>query len=182
MTWPGLTPPYRTIVADVPWPYRQTDRTKAEAARHYSTMTMGEIINLPVRDLADRSGTVLWMWSTNRFIGLAYQVAEAWGFEPVTMLTWGKTGQPGVGRWLRSNTEHCLIAKMGKPPLPADPPASLQMWGRQMTGRYAHSVKPDPFYDLVEQCSPAPRVELFQRRGRFGWDGHGWGYEGQVSA
>ncbi len=182
MTWPGLNPPYRTIVADPPWPFRVQDRTKAEAARHYSAMTLGELAVLPVRTLVDYDGCVLWLWTVNRFVGDAFELARAWGFKPITMLTWGKLGQPGVGRWLRSNTEHCIIAKVGHPPLPADPPASLQLWQRQYTGRYAHSVKPDAAYDLIERCSLEPRCELFQRRGRFGWDGWGLGYEGQVSA
>jgi N6-adenosine-specific RNA methylase IME4 len=178
----GLHPPYRTIVVDPPWPYRQIDRTKAEAARHYSTMSLDDLRALPVGDLADPDGSVCWCWATNRFVGAAFELARAWGFEPITMLTWGKTGQPGVGRWLRSSTEHCVIAKMGRPPLPVNPPDSLQRWGRMMTGRYAHSVKPDAAYDLIESCSPGPYVELFQRRCRLGWDGWGLGVEGQLCA
>jgi N6-adenosine-specific RNA methylase IME4 len=36
-------------------------------------------------------------------------------------------------------------------------------------------VKPDSFLDMVEAVSPGPRVELFARRQRFGWDT--WGFE-----
>lgn len=38
-----------------------------------------------------------------------------------------------------------------------------------------HSQKPEAFQDLVEQVSPAPRLELFARRRRLGWDV--WGNE-----
>lgn len=41
--------------------------------------------------------------------------------------------------------------------------------------RGKHSEKPEAFLDLVEQVSPAPRVELFARRDRLGWDT--WGDE-----
>jgi N6-adenosine-specific RNA methylase IME4 len=41
--------------------------------------------------------------------------------------------------------------------------------------RGRHSVKPDAFYDLVEQVSPGPYLELFARRQRLGWDT--WGNE-----
>jgi N6-adenosine-specific RNA methylase IME4 len=51
-----------------------------------------------------------------------------------------------------------------------------------MHGRYAHSTKAPGFLDVVEQVSPGPYVEVFQRAGRLGWDGWGLGYEGQVSA
>ena len=36
-----------------------------------------------------------------------------------------------------------------------------------------HSAKPGEFYDLVETVSPGPRLELFARRARPGWDA--WG-------
>ncbi len=36
--------------------------------------------------------------------------------------------------------------------------------------RGAHSAKPDAFYDMVEQVSSGPYLELFARRARFGWD------------
>lgn len=38
-----------------------------------------------------------------------------------------------------------------------------------------HSAKPDGFLDLVENLSPAPRLEMFARRQRLGWDT--WGNE-----
>jgi N6-adenosine-specific RNA methylase IME4 len=38
-----------------------------------------------------------------------------------------------------------------------------------------HSVKPEGFLDMVERVSPAPRLELFARRDRLGWDT--WGNE-----
>ncbi len=38
----------------------------------------------------------------------------------------------------------------------------------------AHSQKPEAFYELVEKLCPAPRyAELFARRSRPNWDGHG---------
>ena len=36
-----------------------------------------------------------------------------------------------------------------------------------------HSRKPDEFYDVVEACSPGPRLELFARGGADGVDGPG---------
>jgi N6-adenosine-specific RNA methylase IME4 len=34
----------------------------------------------------------------------------------------------------------------------------------------AHSQKPEAFLDLVETVSPGPRLEMFARRNRLGWD------------
>ena len=38
-----------------------------------------------------------------------------------------------------------------------------------------HSRKPDQLYEIIEQCSPGKRLELFARRKRPGWDV--WGNE-----
>lgn len=47
--------------------------------------------------------------------------------------------------------------------------------------RGPHSTKPPLFADLIERMSPAPRLELFAREPRLGWDSWGKGYE-RVSA
>jgi len=41
--------------------------------------------------------------------------------------------------------------------------------------RGKHSAKPEAFLDIVESVSPAPRIELFARRNRLGWET--WGNE-----
>lgn len=172
--WEGLNPPYSTIVADPPWRY-QSAATKADARKHYSTMSMDEIAALPVEGLAAPDAH-LWFWCTNALMEDGYRIVRAWGFKPITLLTWCKPG-PGVGYYLRNNTEHAIFATRGKPIVPdSKAMASWFLWPRG-----EHSSKPDAFGDLVEQVSPAPRVELFCRRPRFGWDSWGYGYESAVS-
>jgi N6-adenosine-specific RNA methylase IME4 len=157
---------YRTIVADPPWSFRSA-ATKADARKHYDTMTLAEIraIAVPAEDSAH-----LWLWGINGLMEDAYGIVRVWGFEPVTLLTWCKK-QPGVGYYLRNNTEHCILATRGNPIVPEQKAlASWFVWTRA-----EHSRKPDAFYDLVEQVSPGPYLELFARRARFGWDY--WGDE-----
>lgn len=178
MTWEGLSPPYRTIVADPPWQYGTgkfdtsgAERTKTSAALRYSTMTIEAIQKLPLYDLADES-CHLWLWGTNMKLWQAYETVDLWAFEPVTLVTWCKPG-PGVGHYLRNNTEHAIFAVRGNPMPPAVKP--LSTWFQWPRSR--HSVKPGAFYDLVEQVSPGPYVELFARQPRLGWDSWGWGFE-----
>lgn len=181
--WPGLeVHGYRHLVIDPPWRYAIEDRTKAEAVRQYSTMGLDELAALPVADLAHADGAVVWLWATNRMLALgdAGWLARQWGSTPVTVLTWAKQGQPGVGWRLRSNTEHCILATIGTPPLPpaGRAPASLQQWVRASGGKSrSHSSKPAGFYDLVEAYTPGPYVDLFSRAPRLGWDHWGHGYE-----
>lgn len=172
--WDGLTPPYRTIVADPPWqpPGRgASTKNRAGPSKRYSTMTVEEISALPVEELV-APDVHLWLWGINGLMEDAYQVVRAWGFKPITLVTWCKPGT-GIGNYLRNNTEHVILASRGKPHVPEHKPLSTwYIWPRG-----AHSVKPAAFYDLVEQVSPAPYVDLFARQQRFGWDTWGWGYE-----
>lgn len=159
---------YRTIVADPPWRFGSA-ATKADARKHYGTMSIEDICALPVEPMAAEDAH-LWLWGVNGLMEEAYQVVRAWGFTPINLLTWCKT-QPGVGYYMRTNTEQCIFATRGKPMVPEDKAmASWFLWPR---GK--HSAKPDAFLDIVETVSPGPYVELFARRARFGWDY--WGNE-----
>lgn len=159
---------YRAIAADPPWRYTQA-ASSARTKPTYNTMTLGELVELPVHALADDDAH-LWLWVTNAMMEQGHRLARAWGFTPFTIVTWCKRG-PGVGHYVRTNTEHVLLCSRGRPSVPED--KALSSWYEWP--RTPHSVKPDAFYDLVEQVSPTPRLELFSRRARMGWD-H-WGDE-----
>lgn len=165
-----LEPPYSTVVADPPWRYDSTAATKANAGRHYSTMSTDEICELPVAELV-ADDAHLWLWALNGMMPAAYRVVDAWGFEPVSLVTWCKP-QPGVGHYLRTNTEQLIFATRGRPMVPESKP--LSTWFVWPRGR--HSAKPPAALDLVEQVSPGPWLELFARRQRLGWASWGDGY------
>lgn len=176
---------YRTIVADPPWPYTGegapgasaptiSGRMSNSAKLPYPTMAVREIAALrpPVCDDAH-----LYLWTTNGFMDEAYDIARAWGFKPKTILTWTKCHHDDpervsmkVGYYFRGATEHCLFAVRGSLRTLANNLPTGYLWPR-----LPHSVKPDAFYDLVEQASPGPYLEMFSRRSRFGWDY--WGNE-----
>jgi len=168
--WAELHPPYGTIVADPPWRF-VTAATKVDPGKQYSTLTISEICEMPVVDLAARDAH-LWLWAVNGLMSEAHDVVRAWGFRPTTIVTWCKPG-PGVGHYLRNNTEHAIFATRGRPLTPTVKPLSTwYLWPRG-----AHSAKPAGFGDLVEAVSPGPYVELFARSPRLGWDSWGRGYE-----
>jgi N6-adenosine-specific RNA methylase IME4 len=174
MTWEGLWPPYGTIVADPPWHYEKTNADKdaedyeGRSGLGYGSMTLDEIKALPVGDLA--ADTRLFLWVTSRYLRHAWDVVEAWGFQPQDKhLVWCK--QPRCTTPV--TTEYVLIAKHGKPERMPWSGTTWYQWPLQPV----HSQKPDAFMDLVEQWCPGPYVELFSRRPRFGWDSWGHGYE-----
>jgi N6-adenosine-specific RNA methylase IME4 len=195
---------YRTIVADPPWsmpPTGRTTRGETDSAgvytsksgrvvdgtwwgRHrggsvvlpYETMTLEAIAALPVDDLADRDAH-LYVWTTNRFLEDTYGIVRGWGFTPAQMLVWAKPPMGvGFGGAFTTTTEFVLFARRGKVEAAKREDSSWWGWSRPYeNGHIAHSAKPDAFLDLVERVSPAPRLELFARRQRLGWDT--WGNE-----
>ena len=75
-----LSPPYRTIVADPPWPINWTGGAAIGLKNiAYPTMTIAEIVLLPVADIAHESAN-LYLWTTNAFLPEALGVVRAWGF------------------------------------------------------------------------------------------------------
>ena len=181
--WAGLTPPYGTIVADPPWRYRKSKQpegivhSRTLVSDIYDTLSMRELAALPVQSLAAPNAH-LYMWVTvPRLFGERgdregfgpFQIMDAWGFRYITMLTWHKTGAPGLGSYFRIDTEHCLFGVRGRAPIP---PSERQR--NVITARRGkHSEKPSELMDLAERVSPGPRLELFARRRRDGWDA--WG-------
>lgn len=184
--------PYRTIVADPPWDHSdgtgftpgETDARGAGAGEKratglpYRTMSLEAIKATPVGDLA-AADAHLYLWTTNRFLRDVWDVAEAWGFGGVCVLTWCKPrrGFLGGGAW-PSDTEFCLFARRGRLSTLSRGPGRWFQWPRTRgapvgaggTRNTRHSAKPDAFLDLVEQVSPGPYAELFSRRARFGWE------------
>jgi N6-adenosine-specific RNA methylase IME4 len=179
---------YRTIVADPPWPYEEgfasLSRRRGGGRRPYDlpyeAMTVKEIAELPVVSLAatDVSGTTakrtgrphdgtrLFLWTTTKHIEAAYSVARSWGFTPGVLLVWCKSSPSGFGGIFAPNVEFVIVGSRGTPrPAIGSTPTRWFNWPRGQ-----HSEKPDAFYDMVEQVSPGPYVELFARRARFGWD------------
>lgn len=160
---------YRCIVADPPWTFRNPGATLAAAQRHYPTMTLDELRAPPV-ERAAAADAHLWVWGVNGLMEHAHAVVRAWGFEPLTIVTWHKP-RPGVGHYLRNSTEHVILASRGRPLVPARKPTSTcYKWPAR-----EHSRKPDELFQLVEQVSPGPYLELFARRKRAGWTT--WGNE-----
>jgi N6-adenosine-specific RNA methylase IME4 len=111
------------------------------------------------------------LWVVNFILvqGLHLALLRAWGFEPKTLVTWNKD-RFGNGDWLRSQTEHAVMAVRGKPSV------TLSNQSTRLDAPWrGHSVKPPEFYDLVESLCPAPRyADLFSRyRHNERWDCHG---------
>lgn len=171
---------YRTIVADPPWPlaeteYRMGGRRARSTSVPYSLMSIDDIAALSApRELA-ASSAHLFLWATRKVFreGQAALVARAWGFEPCGEVIWGLRN-PGFGTVIGNDHEPVLIARRGDASLvPALRLVGVHFWRQTYsTGRggKVHSAKPEAFLDVLEQVTQGPRLEMFSRRHRMGWD------------
>lgn len=167
---------YKTIYADPPWQFQ--NRTGKVAPEHkrlsrYSTMSLDEIKQLPVSEVADTK-CHLYLWVPNALLPEGLEVMKAWGFDYKTNIIWEKVrkdGGPdgrGVGFYFRNVTEILLFGIKGDKNRTLAPGRSQVNLVRAM--KREHSRKPDEFIPLIEQCSPGPFLELFARGTRNNWD------------
>lgn len=163
---------YKTIVADPPWPETGGGRIKRGADAHYPLLPIKEIEKMAdlVQSLCDPEGCHLYLWATNNYLHDALHVMEAWGFRYITCLTWAKD-RMGLGQYFRGLTEHCLFGVRGNLPYRTREDG-MRAQGRTLitAAKQEHSHKPDALMDYAELVSHPPRIEMFARRRRFGWD------------
>lgn len=195
---PTIEGGWAMIAADPPWRYKswsepQTDQQKKAsraADKHYDTMSLEEIMAMPVKDVAARD-CHCFLWVTGPFLNKAELVLNSWGFRFSTdAFVWIKLRKAlgrdqyqlltpgecisllhtGAGRTTRKNAEFCILGRRGNPDRLA---ADIHEVIISPVGE--HSRKPEEFYERVERYCPGPRLELFSRRPRDGWTA--WGNE-----
>ena len=163
------------MVIDPPWPYeleldehgdpiRQVSSYDAEgrrAANQYPEMSIKEIADLHIPAQDD---SVMWLWTTHRFMRDSFQLLEDWGFEYKVMLVWDKQ-KMGMGHWLRLQCEFCLLAIKGNPVW-----ENTHVRDILSVPRREHSRKPDEFFEMVDKVCQGAKLDYFSREKRPGWD------------
>jgi N6-adenosine-specific RNA methylase IME4 len=166
---------YACILADPPWQF--INRTGKVAPEHrrlsrYGTMDVATICSLPVADIAAATAH-LYLWVPNALLPNGLRVMQAWGFQYKSNIVWRKIRKDGgsdgrgVGFYFRNVTELVLFGVRGKNARTL-PPGRTQV-NYLETRKREHSRKPDEIYEIIEACSPGPRIELFARGTRGGW-------------
>jgi N6-adenosine-specific RNA methylase IME4 len=159
---------YGVIYADPPWrfePYSRETGLDRAADNHYPTMGVDDLMAMTV---PAATNCALFMWATAPMLPQALIVMAAWGFDYRSHMVWVKPGI-GTGYWFRNAHELLLLGIKGKIPTPVDHVSSVIS-----APRGAHSVKPEEFAAIIENMFPhLPRLEMFARAPREGWDVHG---------
>lgn len=160
---------YRTIVVDPPWQIEKIAREERpnQAEWDYPKMSVEEIMALPVEAIADEDGAFLYLWTTQKYLPDAINIARAWGFKYQCIMTWVKNVGFTPFSWMYS-TEHVVFARKGSIDL-LKKGLRLDFNGKVRE----HSRKPDEFYERVAEASPGPRIDYFSREEREGFEQFG---------
>lgn len=153
---------YEVLVVDPPWPYGTPyDAHGQRASCPYPEMSLEEIgaIELPAAD-----DCVLWLWTTHKFMRHSFALLDGWGFRDVSIVTWVKD-RMGIGSWLRSQSEYCIMAVKGKPTIHLTNQTTIIQGPMR-----EHSRKPDEFYAMVDSLCVGRKLDYFSREQREGWE------------
>lgn len=182
-----MRPLYACNTADPPW--AEYGGGGRGAQNHYGLMSLSDIAKTIIRSPAwnPAPDAHLWVWVTDNFLLDGLSLIDQLGFRYVRTFCWVKTAetaedaelldesdlQQGIGQYARGSHEICLFSVAGKSMIPA---AAMRPKSVIFAPRQEHSRKPDKAYERwFERVSPGPRLEMFARRGRSGWDS--WGNE-----
>ena len=168
-----LTPPtgkYDVVVVDPPWPMEKIERDIApnQHGLDYRVMNEEELseLELPIEDKAH-----VFLWTTQRFLPMAFRLLSKWGIKYVCTLVWHKPGgfQPfGLPQY---NCEFILYGRKGTPEFVDTKgfPTCFE------APRHEHSEKPDLFFETIARVTAGRRLSMFERKERPGFDS--WGDE-----
>lgn len=178
---------FQTILMDPPWPEYGGGKSKRGADRYYKLMNPKKILQtinesgvfVPAKDCH------LYVWVTNNYLPKGIWLIEELGFRYITCLTWVKPSY-GTGQYFRGQTEQLLFGRRGDG-------LKLRRAARKnfvtlstliqaprrvnATGKTIHSAKPLAAYELIENASPTPRLDMFARSRRRGWNSWGDGVD-----
>jgi N6-adenosine-specific RNA methylase IME4 len=165
---------YGAILADAGWRFepwsRETGMDRA-AENHYVTSSVETIAAIDVASIA-AADCVLFLWATSPMMPQALEVMQAWDFTYKTQTIWDKEIR-GTGYWFINQHEILLLGTRGKVPAPV---MGTQWPSIVRERKRGHSVKPEWAYRMIEGYFPnIPKIELFARAARDGWDC--WGLE-----
>ena len=168
-----------------PWAYKvYSDKGKGRSAEnHYNTMTLDNIKNIKVNDIAEKD-SVLILWVTSPCLPEGLEVLKSWGFKFKTVLfCWAKLNKHyktncetkeeferqfrlNLGHHTRANIELCLLGSKGK----GIPRISKSIRQLLIEPIEQHSKKPDVVKNkIISLYGDLSKIELFARCSTDGW-------------
>ena len=172
---------YNLIYADPPWKQskggkKAVRKNSSGTALDYPTCSLDEIkAHLKAATDISAGGTILFLWTIDKYLFEAQQIAESLGYKLHARMVWNKvTGIPAAFT-IRFGHEYLLYMYKGKfIPIAREERGKIHSVFTERVQR--HSQKPQIAYEIIERLYPnATRLEMYARAERQGWDC--WGNE-----
>jgi N6-adenosine-specific RNA methylase IME4 len=158
---------YSTIVIDPPWPVESMvlDKWESPIDEKYPTMSIQQITDMDIKGMA-HDDCALFMWTTHTYLKDALNIIDAWGFKYHCCITWDKVGGFSLCGFHR-RTEFCIYSYKGK--------MNINQSGEFIPtiineSKRKHSQKPKIFDELMRTNTSKPRIEIFAREKKEGFD------------
>ena len=151
---------FRIIYADPCWSYNDKQNTEklGGAAKHYDTMSIRELSELPVKNIIE-DNAVLFLWVTSPLLEESFEVIKGWGFKYKTSFIWDKVDH-NMGHYNSVRHEFLLIATKGS----CTPDNKVLYNSVQRIVRTEHSAKPKEFMNIIDDLYVyGDRLEMFAR-------------------
>lgn len=165
---------FRVIYADPAWSYNDKQDTPnlGGAAKHYNTMSVKQICELPVKEISEKN-SVLFLWVTSPLLEDAFQVINFWGFKYKTSFIWDKV-KHNMGHYNSVRHEILLVATKG-----SCVPDNKKLYDsvQSIERNDNHSEKPIEFLNIIDDLyTYGNKLEMFCRKiKKENW--YGWGNE-----
>lgn len=142
----------------------------------YPTVSLDVITkHLTIADSITEENTVLFLWTIDKYLFEAEQIAKSLKYKLHARMIWNKvTGIPAAFT-VRFGHEYLLYMYKGKLlPVSKNERGKIHTVFTEQVKR--HSQKPEEAYRIIERLYPnAQKIELYARNERDGWDC--WGNE-----
>jgi len=154
---------FEVINIDPPWNYGVPyDANGRRVASPYPEMNQDELKEL---NIPSAENSIMFLWTTHKFIWDAKELLETWGFNYRSLIVWDKE-KIGMGDLFRMQCEFCLVGIKGKPVM-----NNNHTWRDIIReSRREHSRKPELFYSMVNELCVGRKLDYFSRAERDGWE------------
>lgn len=172
---------YGLIYADPPWKQSRGGRKSVRKNSsgkplEYPTLSLDDIFeHLRQADSLTGDNSILFLWTIEKYLFEAQQLAEKLGYKLHARMIWDKvTGIPAAFT-IRYGHEYLLYMYKGKlTPVAKEERGKIHSVFREQTTK--HSKKPEIAYDIINRLYPnLTKLELYARNEHEGFDC--WGNE-----
>ena len=177
----AITDEYNLLYVDPPWKQSKGGRkavrpNSSGGELDYQTCSYDELREHLMNAVSHTSeNSVLFLWTIDKYLFEAQQIAESIGYRLHARMIWNKvTGIPAAFT-VRFGHEYLLYMYRGKlTPVAPEERGKIHTVFTEVATR--HSKKPEIAYQIIERLYPdLKKLEMYARNERDGWDS--WGNE-----